>query len=359
MCVWIDLDNSPHVHFFAPIVRSLRARGLDVMITARHFGQTEELARSYGMDFVTIGSHRTPRYTSTRIAATCVRAGQLFIHGRRFRPTAALSHCSRALILAARMMRIPVMTTFDYEFSATVLATKISQKVLVPSEIPLELLRDRGYCLDKFVQYPGLKEEVYIYDFQPDPAILSKLGLDSDRLILTVRPPATWAHYHDALSERLLRATVSRLRKEKDAQVITIARTPEQAHVLQTIYHMDGRPFRVLTTAIDALSLMWYSDAVFSGGGTMVREAALMGVRTYSIFGGKLGAADLALIREGKLTAFRDPEQLESLPLDKHTGPPVPASVNTRTRDFIVDEFISFVEATKCVGRARHAAPAS
>jgi uncharacterized protein len=351
MCVWIDLDNSPHVHFFAPIVRSLRARGVDVMITARHFGQTEELALSYGMDFVTIGSHRTPRYMSTRVAATCMRAGQLFIHGRRLRPTAALNHGSRALIMAARMMRIPIMTTFDYEFTANVFATKISQKVLVPLEIPLEVLRDRGYSPDKFVRYPGFKEEVYIYDFQPDPTILSKLGLDPDRLIVTMRPPATWAHYHDPLSDRLLRATVARLRKENDAQVITIARTPHQAQVLQTMYHMDSRPFRVLSTAVDALSLMWYSDAVFSGGGTMVREAALMGVRTYSIFGGKLGAADLALIREGKLTAFRDPQQLESLHLDKHTRPPVPASANTRTRDFIVNEFISFAKAADAISR--------
>jgi predicted glycosyltransferase len=40
------------------------------------------------------------------------------------------------------------------------------------------------------------------------------------------------------------------------------------------------------------LNLIWYSDLVISGGGTMNREAAALGVPVYSIFLGKSGAVD-------------------------------------------------------------------
>jgi len=78
------------------------------------------------------------------------------------------------------------------------------------------------------MSYPGLKEDVYIHDFQPDPAILTELNLDPNRLILTVRPPANWAHYHDRRSELLFHALIERLRRERDAQVVIVPRTDKQ-----------------------------------------------------------------------------------------------------------------------------------
>ncbi len=107
MCIWIDLDNSPHVHFFAPIVSNLRNRGMDVIITARSYAQTEELARWYGLDFTTVGHHRRPLYTAARALATCERACQLVSYVRRFCPTAAISHGSRAMAMAAWIIRVP------------------------------------------------------------------------------------------------------------------------------------------------------------------------------------------------------------------------------------------------------------
>jgi predicted glycosyltransferase len=345
MLVWIDLDNSPHAHFFAPLIACLERRGIDVTVTTRSFGQTEELARFHGMQFVTIGRHRTPVHRVTRVLATLQRAYQLASYVRRLRPTVAISHGSRASMMAAWALRIPILALHDYEYASHRFFYRIVNEVMLPSEIPTERLLCEGLTPAKVVRYPGLKEEVYIYDFRPDPSVLSQLGLDPDRVIITVRPPATWAHYHSPLSDRLLKALVERLRSEPAAQVVMLTRTPEQAQTLRVQYRIDGKPFRLPASAVDALSLMWYSDAVFSGGGTMVREAALLGVKTYSIFGGKLGAADQALIRDGKLTAIRDPEHLASLPLRKHTGPRQSPLQTSQTRDFIVNEIVRFVTA--------------
>jgi uncharacterized protein len=339
MLVWIDLDNSPHVHFFAPLITALRLRGVESLITVRSHAQTEELARTYGLKFRVIGRHPTSTHFVGRAAETTIRAIQLAAFARRFKPTIAISHGSRALTLAAWAMRVPAMLLFDYEHTSKSLIN-LPDKTLVPDVIPRDFL---GMADDKLAQYPGFKEEVYIYDFKPDREVLSQLNIDPSRLLVTLRPPATWAHYHDPLSDRLFVALVERFRAERDAQVIVMPRTPEQAAILRAHYRMDAPPFRILDHAVDALSLMWFSDAVFSGGGTMVREAALLGVKTYSIFGGKLGAADQALVNEGKLHIVRDPQELESLQLAKSPGPLTRPTGRTQTRDFIIREIVDFL----------------
>jgi uncharacterized protein len=53
---------------------------------------------------------------------------------------------------------------------------------------------------------------------------------------------------------------------------------------------------------LNGLDLIWHSDLVISGGGTMNREAAAMGVPVYSIFRGKLGAVDRYLSQTGRLS---------------------------------------------------------
>ncbi len=342
MNIWIDFDNAPHVHFFAPIIEELRRRGIDSILTVRAFGQTEELARSYGMNFTVIGEHRMPRTKLGRIAATLERAEQLADHGRKFRPAAAVSHGSRSLTMASWLLRIPSMVLYDYEFVSTGVFNRLARRVLVPEVVTHSLSRISGASAGKLMAYPGFKEEVYIYDFQPQAAVPAALELDLSRLVVTVRPPATWAHYHNRYSVILFRALVERLRRESGAQVLVLARTRDQAEELSRTYGLSTPPFRVLHHAVDGLSLMWYSDAVFSGGGTMVREAALLGVNAYSTFAGKQGAVDTELERLGKLTILRRPEQIERLTLAKRL-PATHGGDGHRprwARDFIVQQLL-------------------
>lgn len=343
MQVWIDLDNSPHVHFFAPIVKKLNERGIESVITVRSFAQTVELARWYGMKFEIVGEHRTPRAKVARVSATFWRAAQLARQVHAKHPVAALSHGSRALLLAAWWLRIPAMTFYDYEFVSSFVFSKFSHRVLVPDVIPLERLKDQGVDLTRLVRYPGLKEEVYVYGFQPDRRILAQLQLDPDRVILTMRPPATWAHYHNPESEILFRALVQHLKKQPDAQVVVLARTHEQADQLRLEYGITGEPFRTPADAVDALSLMSYSDCVFSGGGTMAREAALLGAMAYSTFAGRLGAADQALARTGKLKLLRKASEIGRLVFEKRNGNGARLEHPERTREFIIGQIFNFL----------------
>jgi len=341
MSLWIDLDNSPHVHFFAPIIRSLDREGVKYFITVRSFSQTEELARSYGLDFVTIGTHYAHYNLAARVSETSARALRLGSYVWKQKATAAVSHNSRALLLASYFLNIPAMTLYDYEFSFSAFSNRVSRKVVVPSEIPVERLLQQGLRLDKLVRYPGLKEEVYVYDFQPKADILCELGLDPTRQIITLRPPQTWAHYASPWSEVLLDALIRRLRQEQAAQVMVLCRTKAQADALCSKYGLDSPPFRVLRNAVDGLSLMWYSDAIFSGGGTMVREAALLGLNAHSIFAGKLGAADAWLERQGKLKMIRDVSEIDRLTFEKRKSFPQ-LNRSSATRDFVCEQVVRF-----------------
>ena len=342
MNVWLDFDNSPHVQFFAPIIKDLEQKGVDYFITVRSFAQTEELARWYRLQYATIGRHRMPRHFLTRVAATVERAGQLVSYVRKQKPTVAISHGSRAMALAASWMRIPVMTLYDYEFVSCRFFNVFSTRVLVPQEIPVERLQRQGLRLEKRIAYPGFKEEVYIYDFRPDPGVLSELHLDPTRIIVTVRPPSTWAHYQDPRSQMLLHKLMSRLRSREDIQVVTLTRTEEQAQALRETYGEDGSRFQIRSAAVDGLSLMWYSDAIFSGGGTMVREAALLGRNAYSIFAGKLGGADAALMRRGLLKMIGALSEIDNLEFKK-SPPPTMLVKNSATREFVTGEIEKFV----------------
>ncbi len=309
--IWIDLDNAPHAHFFAPLVRELPARGCAPVITLRSFGQTEDLARSYGMNGVPIGTHSTQLSMLGRALETLHRAAQLIGFGMANRPAAAVSHGSRALTVAAAILGIPCMVLYDYEHISADLFHRLCRRVLVP-----EIVRQAGvnqHCLG----YPGFKEDVYVHDFAPDPRILQQLALDPERLIVTVRPPATWAHYHNDRSTTLFRAIVEHLQKYADAQIIVLARTQQQSSELARDFHLDEPPFRLTSQAVDGLSLLCYSDAVFSGGGTMVREAALLGCAAYSTFAGTSGAVDRELERLGCLTMLRTPGDIARLHLHK------------------------------------------
>ena len=341
MRIWIDLDNSPHAHFFPPIIRRLEEAGYSVMLTARRFGQVEEIAQSHGLHPVVIGRHRTPHFFLTRAIATIARAVRLAVFARNCRPAIAVNHGSRAQVIAAWLLRMPVMTIYDYEFVYSELFSRMATKLLLPETIPTLTLQRQHVNIEKVIRYPGFKENVYLSGWHNSPGVMEELQLDPNRLIITVRPPATWAHYQDPLSEVLFRALVERLRGDPDAQVIVLPRTHEQGQRLRRFYGMRCAPFHISDKSVDALSLMAHSDAVLSGGGTMAREAAIIGIPAYSLFAGKPGAVDAALERDGKLTILRRIEDVRDLRFEKNAHAFRSTTADARTGEVILQHIIA------------------
>ena len=72
--------------------------------------------------------------------------------------------------------------------------------------------------------------------------------------------------------------------------------------------------------AIDAQSLIAFSDLVVSAGGTMNREAVALGAPVFTTFEGKLGAVDERLLAEGRLRRLQDPDQIQVIKRQTHGG---------------------------------------
>jgi len=319
MRIWVDLTNSPHVLVLRPVIESLRARGHEVEVTARDFAQTLELCERFGIAHTAIGRHRGGRLGAKALGlADRSLALTRWARGRRF--DRALGHGSNDVMVAAKLLRIPSATTFDYEW-ATVqhnVNCRLAADVVLPDAIPPERLYRYG-ARGKIRAYPGLKEEYYLADFEPDEAILGRLGLDPAQPIAVVRTPPAVSLYH-RFENDLFAAVLDRL-AAGPAQSVVLPRTPEQ----RTELERTGR-FVVPERAIDAQSLIAYADVVVSAGGTMNREAVALGTPVYTVFEGRLGAVDERLISEGRLRRLTDPGALEIVKR------PVPQTAEQRVR---------------------------
>lgn len=302
MRVWIDLTNSPHVLVMRPIVELLRADGHEVRVTARDFAQTLGLLERFGMEHEVVGHHRGGRVAAKAVGlASRSVALTRWARGRDF--DLALGHGSNDVSVAARLLRIPCATMFDYEW-ATVQHTvncRLAQAVVVPDVIPPERL-DRYGARGKVRGYAGLKEEYYLADFEPDPAVLDELGLDVAQPIAVIRTPPAVSLYH-RFENDLFGGVLERVR---GAQAVVLPRTPEQREELR-----KAGGFIVPERAIDAQSLIAYADLMVSAGGTMNREAVALATPVWTTFEGKLGAVDERLIAEGRMQKLADPAEVE------------------------------------------------
>jgi predicted glycosyltransferase len=299
--VWVDLTNSPHVLVMRPLIAAMRADGHEVEVTARDFAQTLQLCERFGIEHTAIGRHRGGRLLDKAVGLfDRSLALARWARGRRF--DVAIGHGSNDVSVAAKLLRVPAATAFDYEW-ATVqhnVNCRLCRAVVVPEAIPPERL-DRYGARGKVRAYAGLKEEYYLADFEPDESVLAELGLDRSKPLAVVRTPPEVSLYH-RFENDLFRNVLERLRGK---QAVVLPRTPSQREELA---QMGG--FVVPERAIDAQSLIAFSDLVISAGGTMNREAVALGTPVFTTFEGKLGAVDEQLLREGRMQRLSNPEEV-------------------------------------------------
>ena len=304
--VWIDVTNPAHVVVLRPLVQLLEAGGHEVTLTARPLSHTTELLDDWGHPYTAIGHHGGASRVGKALAAGS-RTAQAFAFARGKRFDYGLAHGSTDLPPVGRLLRISNTTMFDYEWARLQheLNCRLATRVLVPNAIPAERLAPYGARPPKLVQYPGLKEEYYLGDFEPDESMLGELGLDPSGVIAVVRTAPSYALYLGGSENELLPRVLRRLLDE-EAQVVVLARTDDQRRALR---ELDGSLI-VPEHAVDGRSLAALADLVVSAGGTMIREAAVLGTPVSSIFEGRLGAVDELLIAEGRVHFLRDPGEL-------------------------------------------------
>ena len=337
--IWIDLDNSPHVPFFKPIIGKLKQKGFSIVLTARDCAQTCGLADRNGFQYERIGRH-FGKSKLLKIFGLLIRALQLIPFVIKTKPVLALSHGSRSQVLLASVLGIPSAVIMDYEFA---------HLLVKPTwMIHPEIIPDKNFKFDsrRIFKYPGIKEDVYVPSFLPDYSILGELGLNGKELVIAIRPPATEAHYHNAESEVLFNAVIDRFGGMDDVRMILLPRNKAQEIGIRCKWAEQVSKGRIIIPehVIDGLNLMWCSDIVISGGGTMNREAAALGVPVYSIFRGKIGAVDKYLSEHGKLVLLESVRDVrEKITLVKRAPSSEIRTEQNNTLNSIVNTLTSLV----------------
>ncbi len=304
----MDFTASAHPLVFRPLVELLQAQGHEVEITAREYAQTLQLIESHGMTATVIG-HHGGRSAGGKARQMCTRLKALRKWAKPRHFDLALAHGSHELTMTARRLGIPSSTTFDYEWAwlQHQLGCRAATRVVVPDSIPPERLKSYGAVPPKLQQYPGLKEEYYLSDFEPDDSVLHDWSIDSAKVLVVLRPPPDVSLYHRH-SNPLFPMTLEHLGRMENVHAFVIPRTEEQTEYVKSL---DLPSVIVPERSVDAQSLIAYSDLVVSAGGTMNREAAALGVPVYTTYGGRLGGVDEQLIRDGRLRPLTDPRALD------------------------------------------------
>lgn len=317
MRIWVDCTAAAHPLVLRPIVERLTARGHEVTVTARDYGQTTGVLERLGIGYESFGAHGGGS-TAGKARALAGRSAALarWARGRGF--DLALAHGSVDVAVVGALLRIPSVQMQDYEWAGLQrkLSWRAARRVIVPDAIPVERLERAGARTGKLFRYHGLKEDYYLADFVPDPAVLDELGIDRGGLLAVVRPPPETSAYH--AHNPLYEAVLDRLAAGPETTAVVIPRTSSQAEAVRA---RGEDSLRVPARAIDAQSLIAYSDVVVSAGGTMNREAVALGVPVYTIFSGRMGAVDEQLIAAGRMRRLTDAAALELVKREGAAGP--------------------------------------
>lgn len=339
--IWIDLDNSPHVLFFNPIIKELKKRGYKIILTVRDCAQTRELADLFNLEYKQIGRHYG-KNKIMKMIGLLVRSLQMIPILLTEKPHLAFSHGSRSQLLIAKILGIPTVVTFDYEYIQGLQYIRPALAI-VPELISEKVVEKFAKSISK---YSGIKEDVYVPGFVADSTILNSIGIKNGEMVVTIRPPATNAHYHDPKSEELFEAAINNLGQKENIRIVLLPRTDKQGVEIRKMWpeYFNNGKLIIPDRVVNGLNLIWHSDFVVSGGGTMIREAAALNVPAYSIFSGKTGAVDQYLADSGRLILLKNVEDVRSkIVLARRHRPAQPDPKNGTALYRIIDEVVSIL----------------
>ena len=341
MRVWVDITDSSHVLFFAPVVRRLEDGGHIVTLTARRFASAELMFRRLGLGAVLTGQHRGGDL-GTRAVGLVNRTAQLLGSASSGRFDVAVGSHATDFILTAWALGVPQLTLLDAERlrRGNVVNLRLVDRIAVPDAVPVGTLTASGASADRLLRFPGFKEEYYLRDVVPDPDVLGDLEVDPRTVVGVIRPPSDeqdtrfdtdWRPERSLpgktgegvmeAAARELEAFVRELARRRNLTLVLVARDDEQRERFQGLGIGN---LRVPDGPLDGVSLIAAADFVLGGGGVMGREAIALGTPAYTLSRTAPNAVDAALLAQGRLQRAHKPADIALRKKDTRTagGPP-------------------------------------
>lgn len=303
MKIWYDITNTPQVHFLLAIDRIIREISLDVQsdYTAREFSETSKmLARVLGEgNFRTIGKHYGKSYLK-KVSGLFARFGELSRLDLEY--DVSISCGSEGAIWKSFLDRKFSIAFGDNDQARQWTYSPFVKYAFFPKAIDYSILKRQGLGR-KLYQYNGVKEDIYLSFYNPDKTFLESLPFDH---YVVVRPENVMANY---IRNGRVQSITPLLLKELDKAGYNILYLPR--YDIDMSYSSGIKNIFIPDHPLNGLDACYYSDAVLTGAGTFAREAACMGVPSFSFYSGKqLLAVDRDLIKQGKMFFSRQVHEL-------------------------------------------------
>ena len=252
-----------------------------------------------------------------------------------------ISMNSSSMLLASVVTRAYSINSMDYEFQPLNFITfRMASKIIIPSYFDLNTKFTSRVNRSKFVKYSGFKEQIYLNHFLTSnfdrSKFLNKIGLSNTKIIVLIRPSTEGALYHN-FNNKMVEVFVEKILRNKECKVILLPRSKSQ----KKYYKRNFKEITITEEVYSGIDLINASDLVISAGGTMNREAAVLGVPVYSIFQGELGGVDRELIKLKKMIHLKGKKEFAKIKLVKKSRSPEILSNN------LLEIFIDEIESSK------------
>jgi predicted glycosyltransferase len=341
---WIDIENPPQVQYLLPFRRAFADAGAEVVVTARDYGITFDLLEASGVDFDRVGAS----YGKGKLQKIVGLGRRTLQLSRAFRGRARpdlLVHAGRAAPLVARRHGAASFSIWDYEWADITFDRLAGSYVVFPDVIDPDAFRERGIRSERLIPFRGLKEDLSFAEVDIDAIPAHRFDELDDRLVRVLfRPAAEESHYYRSESGRTSFGLLEHLAGQEEVCVVFAPRYPWQEEQLAGLRCVN--PPVVLREAVPFVSLLKAVDLVVSSGGTMIREAAYLGIPAYSTFRGKPGGVDRHLEATGRLHFVESPADFARIALTKR-GPVSPSGRGREVLTELTDSIVSTARARK------------
>ncbi|MFC1712125.1 DUF354 domain-containing protein [Candidatus Poribacteria bacterium] len=303
MKIWIDLSNSPHVNFFAGMINELRKEH-DVLLTGRQFANTIGLLELYGFPYHLVGKHYGKNIVK-KVLGFMVRTWQLFFLLKRENIDVAISQSSFFSPLVAKLLGVKSIYLNDNEHAeGNRISFIFANKIMIPEFLDIKAVQKQWARKEKVIKYPGVKEGVYLWYHKPSSSSSFRIDIkgDEDRKVIFIRSEPWVGQYYkgerNSIDDLLIEL-------KDDYKVVLLPRSKPQEE-----YYRQSRfaGVHVLGKSIALADVMRNCDLFIGAGGTMTREAAVLGIPTISIYQDQLLQVDEYLIKTGLMAHNRNPD---------------------------------------------------
>lgn len=311
MKIWIDIVNAPHAWFFKSIIEYLEKEGEEVLITTREYGDVLQLLDILNIEYISVGRHGAN--LEEKLLRSTGRVYELSKIIAREKPDIAVSKHSIELPRVSFGLGIPSLYVLDNEhaLAANKLTLPLCDKIVMPEVMNVWDVLKTGAEPNALVRYNGTSEVIHFINFKYNPFIFEDLNLDLDKnKTILMRPEPALASYLDADCRKSVLSPIVDILGDY-ANILVIPRFKTQEEIF-----MDDENITIIKPPVDSFSLMKRCDLVIGAGGTMNREAALLGTPVISCYPGKLLAVDGYYISRGFMKRSTNVDEIVEMALE-------------------------------------------